>query len=97
MTSSGNGGQPSQAMPKRYEAAGGRYYVCPICFNARKLDAASLIAGAEIEGTIPMWEWVGDEGATTSATERADASCQRGMEEPRGDAASDEPGRVQPG
>src|SRR6202011_2308746 len=31
---------------KRYEAAGGRYYVCPICINAKKLNDALLIAGA---------------------------------------------------
>jgi predicted peroxiredoxin len=56
---------PIQDLMKRYESAGGRYYVCPICFNARKLDAGALIAGAEIEGTIPMWAWIGDDGATT--------------------------------
>ena len=50
---------------KRYEAAGGRYYVCPICFNAKKLDEAGLIAGAELQGTAPMWNWIGGEGATT--------------------------------
>ena len=49
---------------KRYEAAGGQYFVCPICFNSKKLDAANLIAGAELNGTVPMWEWIGD-GATT--------------------------------
>ena len=50
---------------ERYEAAGGRYYVCPICFNAKKLDEAELIAGAELQGTAPMWNWIGDEAATT--------------------------------
>jgi predicted peroxiredoxin len=50
---------------KRYEAAGGRYYVCPICFNAKKLDEAELVAGAELQGTVPMWNWIGDEPATT--------------------------------
>jgi predicted peroxiredoxin len=50
---------------QRYEAAGGRYYVCPICFNTKKLNAAALIAGAEIQGTLPLWQWIGDEGATT--------------------------------
>ena len=50
---------------ERYEAAGGRYYVCPICFDAKKLDKAALIAGAELQGTAPMWQWIGDEGATT--------------------------------
>jgi predicted peroxiredoxin len=49
---------------KRYEAAGGRYFVCPICFTAKKLDEGQLIAGAEIQGTVPMWQWIGD-GATT--------------------------------
>ena len=50
---------------KRYEAAGGQYYVCPICFNSKQLDGESLIPGAELNGTVPMWNWIGDEGATT--------------------------------
>ena len=50
---------------KRYEDAGGQYYVCPICFNARKLNEEQLIQGAELQGTVPMWTWIGDEGATT--------------------------------
>ncbi len=59
-----DGCPPLADLAKRYEAAGGRYFVCPVCFNARKLDDATLIAGAELQGTIPMWEWIGD-GATT--------------------------------
>ena len=50
---------------KRYEAAGGVYYVCPVCLNARQLQDGQLIAGAEVQGTIPMWGWIGDDGATT--------------------------------
>lgn len=50
---------------QRYEAAGGRYYVCPICFDAKGLDKTKLITGAEVQGTIPMWQWIGEEGATT--------------------------------
>jgi predicted peroxiredoxin len=50
---------------KRFEAAGGRYFVCPVCFNAKQLDEEHLIEGAEIQGTVPMWNWIGDEGATT--------------------------------
>jgi hypothetical protein len=50
---------------KRYEAAGGRYYVRPVCFNAKLLDDAQLISGAEVEGTFPMWNWIGDQAATT--------------------------------
>ena len=56
---------PLPDLVRRYRAAGGRYYVCPICFNAKQLDAAALIEGAELQGTIPMWQWIGDEGATT--------------------------------
>jgi len=50
---------------KRFETAGGRYFVCPICFNTKRLDETTLIAGAEIQGTVPLWAWIGDEGATT--------------------------------
>ena len=50
---------------QRYAAAGGRYYVCPICFTAKQLDQEKLIAGAEIQGTVPMWNWIGDEPAAT--------------------------------
>lgn len=50
---------------KRFEAAGGSYYVCPICFNAKELDGSDLIAGAELNGTVPMWNWIGDDPAVT--------------------------------
>ena len=49
----------------RYERAGGRYMVCPICFNAKQLDKSILLPNAEIAGTVQLWEWIGDEGATT--------------------------------
>ena len=56
---------PLAELVKRYEAAGGRYYVCPICFNAKNLSQAALIGGAELQGTVPLWAWIGDEPATT--------------------------------
>ena len=56
---------PLADLVARYEKAGGRYLVCPICFDARKLDKGDLVDNAEIGGTVPMWEWIGDEGATT--------------------------------
>ena len=59
-----DGCPPLADLVQRYEAAGGRYFVCPVCFNSKKLDSDVLITGAEIQGTIPMWEWIGD-GATT--------------------------------
>lgn len=60
-----DGCPPLADLLKRYEAAGGRYYVCPICFNTKQLDSNALISGAELNGTIPMWNWIGDEPAVT--------------------------------
>lgn len=59
-----DGCPPLPDLLKRYEDAGGRFYVCPVCFNARKLDDSTLLDNAEIQGTVPLWEWIGDEGAT---------------------------------
>ncbi len=60
-----DGCPPLPELMERYEKAGGRYLVCPICFDARKLDKGDLLVNAELGGTIPMWEWIGDEAATT--------------------------------
>jgi predicted peroxiredoxin len=49
----------------RYQAAGGRYLVCPICFDAKQLDKDALLSNAELGGTVPMWQWIGDDNATT--------------------------------
>ena len=59
-------GFPSiEGLLDRYVAASGKVLVCPACFAARQLDEGALIGGATIGGTVPMWEWIGDEGATT--------------------------------
>jgi predicted peroxiredoxin len=60
-----DGCPPLPDLMSRYVAAGGRFLVCPICFDARKLDKSNLIEGAEMGGTVPMWEWIGEEAATT--------------------------------
>jgi len=60
-----DGCPPLPDLLRRFEDAGGRYMVCPVCFDTRKLDKGDLISNAEIGGTVPMWEWIGDEGATT--------------------------------
>lgn len=49
---------------KRFDAAGGELLVCPICFNSKKLDDATLVGNAKLGGTVQLWEWIGD-GATT--------------------------------
>ena len=56
---------PLEDLVARYAAAGGRYLVCPICFDARHLDKGDLLSNADLGGTVPMWEWIGDEAANT--------------------------------
>jgi predicted peroxiredoxin len=48
----------------KYADGGGELLVCPICFNARKLDEGQLMANARIAGATPLMEWIGDGAAT---------------------------------
>jgi len=56
---------PLAGLTDRYAAAGGRFLVCPICFNAKHLSDADLIGNAALGGTVPLWDWIGAEAATT--------------------------------
>ena len=56
---------PLPDLLRRYDAAGGEFLVCPVCFDAKKLNGDDLIAGARLGGTVPMWEWIGDDPAVT--------------------------------
>ena len=58
-----DGCPPIERLFQQYADGGGGLLVCPICFNARKLDEGSLVANARIGGATPLWEWIG-EGAT---------------------------------
>jgi predicted peroxiredoxin len=49
---------------RQYADGGGTLLVCPICFNARKLDETELVANAQLAGATPLWDWIGDDGAT---------------------------------
>jgi len=49
---------------ERYTAAGGTLLVCPICFNARRLDPDTLVKNASLGGTVQLWEWIGPEAAS---------------------------------
>jgi predicted peroxiredoxin len=49
----------------RYAAADGRLLVCPICFNTKQLDSTALVSNAELGGTVQLWDWIGDDSATT--------------------------------
>lgn len=60
-----DGCPPLPDLLRRYHQAGGKYMVCPVCFNAKQLDKGSLLPNAELAGTVQLWEWIGDEQATT--------------------------------
>jgi hypothetical protein len=59
-----DGCPPLAELMDRYERAGGRYLVCSLCVQAKKLDAGNFVGGAEVGGTVQLWQWIGD-GATT--------------------------------
>jgi predicted peroxiredoxin len=54
---------PLPRLFQQFADGGGELLVCPICFNARKLDEAALVPNARLAGATPLWEWIG-EGAT---------------------------------
>ena len=56
---------PLAELTRRFAEAGGTYMVCPICFTARALSDATLVSNASLGGTVPMWQWIGDDAATT--------------------------------
>src|SRR5256885_5565913 len=54
---------PLSRLFQQYADSGGELLVCPICFNARKLDDGDLVQNARLAGATPLWDWIGD-GAT---------------------------------
>ena len=58
-----DGCPPLERLFQQYADGGGELLVCPICFNARKLDDGNLVPNARLAGATPLWEWIG-EGAT---------------------------------
>jgi predicted peroxiredoxin len=54
---------PLPRLFQQFADGGGELLVCPICFNARKLDEAALVPNARLAWATPLWEWIG-EGAT---------------------------------
>ncbi len=55
---------PLSRLFQQYADGGGELLVCPICFNARKLDESQLVGNARLAGATPLWQWIGDEPAT---------------------------------
>src|SRR6058998_2128051 len=58
-----DGCPPLARLLQQYADGGRELLVCPICFNARKLEEGSLLPNARLAGASPLWEWIG-EGAT---------------------------------
>lgn len=58
-----DGCPPLERLFAEYSSDGGKLFVCPICFDARKLDSEQLVDNAQIAGATPLWDWIGD-GAT---------------------------------
>jgi predicted peroxiredoxin len=54
---------PVQRVHDQFIEKGGRFYVCPVCFNDRQLAESDLVENAELKGATPLMEFVGD-GAT---------------------------------
>ena len=57
------GAPPVARLFGQFNDGGGELLVCPICFNARKLDETTLVENARLAGATPLWDWIG-EGAT---------------------------------
>jgi predicted peroxiredoxin len=55
---------PVRRVHDQFIEKGGRFYVCPVCFNDRALDAGDLVQGAELKGAAALMEFAA-EGATT--------------------------------
>jgi predicted peroxiredoxin len=57
---------PLSRLFQQYADGGGELLVCPICFNARKLDESSLVSNAHLAGATPLWEWIGESATVFS-------------------------------
>jgi predicted peroxiredoxin len=52
---------PLPRLLEQFAEAGGELLVCPICFNARKLDERALAANASVVGATPLFDWIGND------------------------------------
>jgi len=55
---------PIARLHQQFIENGGRFYVCPICFNERALNADELVENAELKGATPLMEFAGDNAMT---------------------------------
>jgi predicted peroxiredoxin len=59
-----DGCPPLSRLFAQYAEGGGRLLVCPICWNARKLEESAMAPNASLAGATPMLDWLGEEPAT---------------------------------
>jgi hypothetical protein len=59
-------GAPVERVHAQFIEKGGRFYVCPICFNERDLDQTDLVDKAELHGATPLMEFAGGGAITFS-------------------------------
>ncbi len=59
-----DGCPPLERLFEQFVEKGGELMVCPICFNARKLDEGQLVGKARLVGATPLWQWIGEENVT---------------------------------
>ena len=57
---------PLERLFQQFADGGGELLVCPICFNAGRLDEGSLVPNARLGGATPLWEWIGEGGTVFS-------------------------------
>jgi len=58
-----DGCPPLARLFEQFAEGGGQLLVCPICFNARRLDEDAMVENASLVGATPMFEWIGDDDA----------------------------------
>jgi predicted peroxiredoxin len=61
-----DGCPPISRLLEQYADGGGQLLVCPVCFNARKLNENGLVGNARMGGATPLWEWIGDDATVFS-------------------------------
>jgi predicted peroxiredoxin len=61
-----DGCPPIERLFQQFADGGGELLVCPVCFNARKLDESGLVKNARLAGATPLWEWIGADATVFS-------------------------------
>ena len=60
-----DGCPPLSRLFAQFADGGGELLACPVCIGARKLDDAALTDNARLAGATPLWQWIGNDPATT--------------------------------